>query len=198
MGQELACKMRYQGQSFAGKAHLETDFVLFRGETRLRVAFRDLTGVVASGGDLRLAFGGEEAVLELGAAAAKWADRILHPPSRMDKLGVKAGTTVALVGEFEEEFGEELRLRGAVLMAGRGAAELVFFAAEKTGDLGRVARLTGRVRGALWVVYPKGVAAIREVEVIEAGRAAGLRDSKVAAFSGTRTALRFSRPADKR
>ena len=45
------------------------------------------------------------------------------------------------------------------------------------------------------MVYPKGVTAIREVEVIQAGRHAGLKDTKVAAFSADRTALRFSFPA---
>jgi hypothetical protein len=43
-------------------------------------------------------------------------------------------------------------------------------------------------------VYPKGVAAIREIEVIEAGRAAGLKDIKVASFSSTHTALQFALP----
>jgi hypothetical protein len=46
---------------------------------------------------------------------------------------------------------------------------------------------------ALWVVYPKGVEAIREIEVIEAGRSAGLKHTKVARCSDTHTALRFSR-----
>jgi hypothetical protein len=46
--------------------------------------------------------------------------------------------------------------------------------------------------GALWIVYPKGVSAIREAEVITAGRGAGLKDTKVARFSDTHAALRFS------
>jgi hypothetical protein len=49
-------------------------------------------------------------------------------------------------------------------------------------------------RGALWVVYPKGHAAIREIEVINAGREAGLKDNKVVSFSSTHTALRFALP----
>jgi hypothetical protein len=43
-------------------------------------------------------------------------------------------------------------------------------------------------------VYPKGVKEIREVEVIEAGRAAGLKDIKVCAFSATHTGLKFVFP----
>jgi hypothetical protein len=196
MGQELACNLRYHGQTFAGKAYLETDFVLFRGETRLRVPFRDLTRVDASEGVLRLTFGESEAALELGAAAAKWADKILHPPSRLDKLGVKAGVTVAIVGALDDDFMAELRTGRATIVEGKSAVELLLFATGSARDLSRIPKLIGRLvpRGALWVVYPKGVQSIREIEVIQAGRAAGLKDTKVASFSATHTALRFSAP----
>ena len=53
-------------------------------------------------------------------------------------------------------------------------------------------------KGALWVVYPKGVQIIREIEVIDAGRAAGLKDTKVVAFSPTHPALRFVIPVAAR
>src|SRR4051794_29897376 len=136
MGQELACRMRYGKRSLAGKADLETDYVLFRGEERVKVAFKDLTSVKAADGVLRLEFAGGPAELELGKAAAKWAEKILHPPSRLDKLGVKAGSAVRLVGDFEAEFVAELRARGAV-EAGRDAG-IVFYAGARRGDLGGV------------------------------------------------------------
>lgn len=194
MGQELECTLHYQGRAFAGKAYLETDFLLFRGETRLRVAFRDLTRVEAADGVLRLAFGGAEAALDLGAAAARWAGKIRHPPSRLDKLGVKPGLAVALAGSFDDHFLSELRAREAAIVEDRARADLLFFAAAAVRDLARIPKLMARLQpgGALWVVYPKGVEAIREVEVIQAGRAAGLKDTKVASFSTALTALRFS------
>src|SRR5262249_30055808 len=108
MGQERECRMHYRGRAFSGKAYLATDFVLFRGDERGKIAFRAMTSVTAESGVLRLQFGDAEASFDLGAAAAKWADKILHPPSRVDKLGVKAGTAVALIGEFEDDFLEEL------------------------------------------------------------------------------------------
>ena len=101
MGQELECRMRYREAVAGGKAYLETDYLLFRGDERVKVAFKDLTSVKAADGVLRLEFAGGPAELELGKAAEKWAEKILHPPSRLDKLGVKAGSTVRLVGEFE-------------------------------------------------------------------------------------------------
>jgi hypothetical protein len=75
-------------------------------------------------------------------------------------------------------------------------ADLVFYNASKTADLARVRRLAGGLKpnGALWVVYPKGVAEVRELDVLMAGREAGLKDTKVASFSATHTALRFVIP----
>jgi hypothetical protein len=56
MGQEIECKIRYQEQSLAGKAYLETDHLLFRGGERLKVLFKDMTKVEAEGGILKLEF----------------------------------------------------------------------------------------------------------------------------------------------
>src|SRR5688500_155597 len=104
MGQGLECTMRYQRRRIAGKAYQETDYLLFRGDERLKVSLKDLTSVKAAAGILKLEFDGGPAELELGKAAEKWADRILHPPTRADKLGIKSGITVRLAGNFDPEF----------------------------------------------------------------------------------------------
>ena len=205
MGQERECRMRHGGRVIQGKAMLETDHLLFRGDepgregaTRVKILLRELTGVKASGGALRLVWNGSSAEFELGAAAEKWAEKILHPPSRLDKLGVKAGVTVRVDGRFEAGFLGELEAGGAV--TARGAADLVFLAASGRTDLARIRALARKLQpaGGLWVVYPKGVDAIREIDVIEAGRAAGLKDTKVASFSSTHTGLRFTIPVAAR
>jgi len=198
MGQEKECTMRRGGRALAGKALLETDHLLFRGAERWKISFRDLTGVAAAGGVLRLDWGGGSAELELGAAAEKWAQKILHPPSRLDKLGVKAGVPVRLEGTFEAGFAGELKAAGAVA-AGK-MADLIFLAASRTADLARIAGLVRKLQpaGGLWVIYPKGVEAIREIDVIEAGRAAGLKDTKAVSFSSTHTGLRFTIPVAAR
>jgi len=198
MGQEQECKVRLGRRTLAGKALLEADHVLFRGEERLKVRFQDLKGVRAAEGVLKLEFEGGPAEFELGKAADKWAHKILHPPSRLDKLGVKAGVTFRLAGEFGEDFQRELRESGAV--AARAKPDLLFFAADAARELNQAGKLAKSLKpdGALWVVYPKGVAAIREIEVLEAGRAAGLKDVKVAGFSATHTALKFVTPVERR
>ncbi|HEY2016436.1 MAG TPA: hypothetical protein VGH38_23185 [Bryobacteraceae bacterium] len=200
MGQELECTMRFRERSLAGKAQLETDFLLFRGAERLKVLFQDLTGVAATGGILKLEFPGGPAEFDLGRAAEKWAEKILHPPSRLDKLGVKPGVRVRLIGEFDPDFLRELADRKAELQSGRAKVDLTFFAAHAARDLDRVAKIAAGIKtdGALWIVYPKGVAAIREVQVIQAGRDAGFKDVKVASFSASHTALKFVVPLASR
>jgi hypothetical protein len=47
---------------------------------------------------------------------------------------------------------------------------------------------------ALWVIRPKGMAAISESEVMAAGKKAGLVDVKVVSFSDTHTAEKFVIP----
>src|SRR5205807_9930433 len=130
--------------------------------------------------------------------AEKWADKILHPPTRASKLGIKTGLTVRVSGEFADDFVAELK--ALEKCAPRAKADLVFLVAPDRKALAEIAKLSTALQpaGALWVVYPKGVAEIREVEVIEAGRTAGLKDVKVASFSPTHTALKFVIPVNAR
>jgi hypothetical protein len=196
MGQELECKARIQRRAvMQGKAHLETDYVLFRGPERFKVTFGELTSVKARGGVLKLEFAGGPAELELGDAAEKWARKILNPPSLMDKLGVKPDLAVRLIGkfdEFEPGFAGEIAERQAVAIA-KGKCDLVFLAAAKPAELDRIQKLKADLKpgGALWVIYPKGVPQIKEIQVIQAGRAAAMKDIKVTRFSATHTALKF-------
>ena len=196
MGQELSCRMQYQRRSLAGKAYLETDHILFRGDERVKISLKDLKAVTAKSGILTLEFAGGPAALELGGAAEKWAQKILHPPTRANKLGVKPGLAVRLQGKFDSDFLEELSDTQIV----KAKADLIFFLADDREALDRIPKLQLALKpaGALWVVYPKGVPAIREVEVIQSGRAAGLKDVKVVSFSPTHTALKFVIPVAQR
>jgi len=194
MGQEIECRIRYREQALAGKAYLETDHVLFRGTERFKVLFRDMKSARAEGGVLRLEFDGGPAELELGEAAEKWAQKILNPPTRLQKLGVKPGMTVRLAGKFDEDFLADLK--NSRVETGGGMADLIFLAADKKSKLRHIRQLALALNpeGALWVVYPKGVEAIRETDVIRAGRNEGLKDIKVASFSMMLTGLKFVIP----
>ena len=120
----------------------------------------------------------------------------------IDKLGVKAGQRVAVLGVESAEFLKELSARVPEYSRGKRVADadLIFFSAEARGDLVRLAALGRSIakNGAVWVVYPKGQTHIRETDVIQAGKQAGLTDNKVCSFSPTHTALRFVVPVAKR
>ena len=119
MGKELVCTVRYGGQESEGKALLETSEVLFRGEFRLKIAFREMKSVRAVNGELRIRFPDGRADFVLGAQAEKWAHKILHPKTVIEKLGVMKGQTVFSVGIAEAGFLKQLKERAGKLGTGK-------------------------------------------------------------------------------
>jgi hypothetical protein len=201
MGNELKCEATFGKQKSAGKALLETSELIFRGDFRLKIPFRSMKAVKAADGELHVRFPEGIASFALGPQAEKWAQKILHPKTRIEKLGVKPGAKISLIGEFDAEFLGELKALGkAGAKDGAAAAETVFVAADSRKDLPRVAKIAKAMKGAagLWIVYPKGQKAITEMDVIGAGRKAGLKDVKVVGFSATHTALKFVIPVAER
>jgi hypothetical protein len=146
MGQEVACTMTYRRRKLAGKAYLESGHVMFRGDERLKIALKDLTGVTAADGVLKLEFDGRPAELELGKAAGKWRDKILHLPSRADKLGIKPGLTAGLVGELDGGLLDELRGGQVEIAKRRSKVDLLFYGAGNTADLAHVSNLTDSLK----------------------------------------------------
>jgi hypothetical protein len=201
MGEEARCIVRFRDARSEGKALLETDELIFRGDFRIAVPLKGITALDASDGELRVEFEDGEATFELGPKAERWAERIRNPKSLLDKLGVKPQSSVAVVGLEDGEFRTLLEERvGGYATAPEPESDLIFLGAESTGDLGRIEPLVQYLRpnGHIWVVAPKGRQDIREADVLEAGRAAGLKDTKVARFSGTHTAHRFTIPLESR
>jgi hypothetical protein len=202
VGNEVKCLVRFGEQESQGKALLETSELLFRGDFRLKIPFSTIKSAKAVDGELRLQTADGLAIFHLGEAAGKWCDKILHPKSRIEKLGVKAGTKVALFGSFEPDFLKEVDALTKSVSKGRVAAdtECIFFAADLKKDLGALAKISKSMKGAaaLWIVYPKGQKQITELDVLAAGRKAGLKDVKVVGFSLTHTALKFVIPLSGR
>jgi hypothetical protein len=202
MGNELKCTVRYGKEKSEGKALLETSEVLFRGNFRLKIPFVSIKSAKAVDGELRLQTADGLAVFEIGAAAEKWCEKILHPKTRIEKLGIKPEAVVSVLGSFDAEFLEELKKIAGTLIKDKVAAgsDAVFFAADSLKELSQVGRVSRSVKGAaaLWIVYPKGQKTITENDVIGAGRKTGLKDVKVVGFSPTHTALKFVIPLDNR
>ena len=199
MGNEAKCVARIDGQKVQGKVLLETGELIFRGaECRVKIAFGEMKGVTAAHGELGIRTKDREFAFAVGAAAEKWREKILHPKTRVEKLGVKPGLSVAVIGDVEKEFAKELKQSKAEVVA--DGAEAVFLFVEGSGDSGNIAKAAKKIKGAagLWVVYPKGKKEITESDVLGAGRKAGLKDVKVVGFSATHTALKFVIPVEKR
>ena len=203
MGNEVKGAVRLADQRHQGKILLETSEIIFRGtDFRLRIPFAELSEVAAADGELRVKTKTGTTILEVGAAAEKWREKILHPKTRAEKLAVKAGTRVLLAGVFDADFVNELKTNKSALVrnGGSGSPEITFLAVEEKSSLAAIAKHAKKTRGAqaLWVVYPKGKKEITEVDVISAGRKTGLKDVKVVGFSATHTALKFVLPMSNR
>ena len=204
MGYDASCTLRIDGTAHKGTAWLEHKDLVFRGPSRLVIPLPSIAQATADGSVLRVEFSGRVAELEIGdAAAAKWAKRITNPPSRLDKLGVKPGMRVGLLGLKDPAFEAELASRDARVVrsaASRTRVDLLFYRAAHREALEQLAVLKDRIEpdGALWVVRPKGRAEITGSETMAAGKRAGLVDVKVVSFSETDTAEKFVIPVAKR
>ena len=119
----------------------------------------------------------------------------------LDKLGVRPGGRVAIVGDVDPDgsFRDQLADRTSDVTVGRPKADtdLVFLAADSHAELADLAALRARIRpaGAIWVVSRKGRAStLRDVDVMAAAKEAGLVDNKVVSFSATHTSIRLVIP----
>ena len=106
--------------------------------------------------------------------------------SRIQKLGVKGGTEVLVLGvEGDCAFMDELREQGAkVRTGGNKPMDMIFALFRHRNDLRRLPSLVPRLRpdGVLWTLRPKGSDDLKESEMMRAGQDAGLVDVKVVAL----------------
>ena len=194
MGKEAQVRAHLEGGEDQGRLLYEPPKLIFRGQDRHVWETANLAGVQAQGTDLVLPDGARFTLGE--KQAATWAHAIQNPPSRLTKLGVKAGMRVAVAGLKDPDFDEELA-RVVRPVAGDNL-DLLIYAADSPSALAALPNLIPRLapKGAIWIVSQKGKAApLKEGDVRGAARTAGLVDTKVCAFSLTLTATRFSRRA---
>ena len=187
MGNEVKCRARFGKQESHGRALLETREIIFRG--------------------LQLRTAEDVATFELGASTAqKWREKILHPKTRIEKLGIKPGMKVSLIGfeNKDEEFLKELESAKALVTPAKDGVQrdcdCILLRTDTKQQLAQVSKIARKMLGAvaLWIIYPKGQKDITEGDVFAAGHKAGLTDIKVVGFSATHTALKFVIPVKKR
>src|SRR5207249_2785405 len=155
MGDEAACTATFKGKTSKGKARLESETLEFRApELRLSIPFKQISKVTAHGGALAVVSSGGTVSLALGAAAEKWAFKIQHPRSRLEKIGIKPGWRVSAVGVDDDAFLAEVDAAVATLSVGRALekSDAIFFGATSADQLSRLAALKRSLTpdGALW------------------------------------------------
>jgi hypothetical protein len=128
----------------------------------------------------------------------------------MEKLGVKAGMRLVVIGVEDPGFvsGLTARFGPPDTKVEDADADIIFYEADRLDDLGRLPELRTAIKpnGAVWVVSPKGKSMlempeaerVRDVDVMAAAREAGLVDTKVVSFSPTHTALKLVIPKAQR
>lgn len=202
MGDTVQSTAWYNGQVSEGKAQLESTELVFRGDFRLKIPLREVSAIAAADGQLQVTFPDGTARFELGPAAEKWAHKIRNPRTLMDKLGVKASSSVAVIAVEDTEFWRQLRERTSHIApdAAAGELDILFLGAETREELAALAPLPNQIKrnGAIWVISPKGRQDFTDRDVMAAGLAVGLVDTKVAAFSQTHTAAKFVIPVARR
>ena len=198
MGREALCVAKSGGKSGEGKALLESDELIFRGEFRVRVPLRDVTRVLSRNGSLTVEWPGGKLALALGKDADKWAQAITNPKSLMDKLGVKPGLEVAIVGRFETGFRTEVMNALGVKPGVKPVpgCDLVFYLLVHENDPARFKELIPAIEpdGGIWAVYPRGRKDLSEDTIRSAARGAGLVDIKIVRVSDTHGAVKLVIP----
>lgn len=133
----------------------------------------------------------------------KFDPAVRYPKPLIDKLGVKPGHRVSVLGlPAAAAFRAQVAERAATLSWGRllKGSDLVFVAITRVADLEQLPRLREAIvpGGAIWPLWPKGRKELREDDVRAAALASGLVDVKVVAFSEVLSALELVIPVSQR
>jgi hypothetical protein len=203
MGLEAECTVRVGRKVSTGKALLEGETLIFRGDFSLSIPFDSIREVAIDGAALVAKTEDQEARFELGPVVAeRWLRLIKEPKGLFEKLEVGPQSRVAVVDVKDSLFMTALRERAAHVAEGRvpEGVPIVFFGAETRDALRKIYLLRARMvpEGVLWVIRPKGSKAIAEADVFEAVKAASLVDTKVVSFSKTHTAHKCVIPVELR
>ena len=202
MGNSTKARLHFEGSTYDGEALLETSELIFRGERRLLVPFAKIESVEARDAMLHVTFDGKSAAFEVGAQAAKWAEKIRNPKSVVQKMGIKAGHVVSVLHLDDDAFVADLEKAGAEVSRERARrnSDAILYGANSRADLDRMTTLKTSLKpdGSLWIIRPKGVKAITEADTMAAGKAAGLVDVKVVRFSETHSAEKYVIPLKSR
>jgi hypothetical protein len=201
MGLEASCEIRVvmsnaraardvaAWRKFKAKCELSGEEIIVRGPEGFRLKLAELLTLEAHSGILAVADSKRQVELVLGKTVAeKWAEKARAPRGRLDKLGIKAKTRVAMIGPVPRDLRDEIMACGAVVVRG-GAVDLVLLAAEEPRDLEQLDTLKEWIApdGGIWIIRRKGSDDLTERQMREAAKNAKLVAIKVAKLSEEHT-----------
>ena len=207
MGLELSGRARFAPkgapeQSGTCKVLLETDALILRGDVRASVPRDAITGVAVRDGTVHIVSKLGTISIVLGNSAEKFAAKLREPPkTRLEKMGIGAGSRVVVTGLSDASFRDEVTAVGATVVRRAGKDEsLIVIGIDAATGLTRIAAAATSLApaGALWVVHPKGATGVKDTDIFAAGKEAGLSYVKVARFSDTHTAEKLVIPKSAR
>lgn len=208
MGYETKCRVRVVQGKVAREADgtvlLETDELIVRGDARVRISRAEIARVARRGGKVVVSSPAATVTLSLGEPAAeRWAKKLAEPPKALiDKLDVKPGAAVWLLGTHDATLVDQLAARTANVSSTRSAKnqDVVFVEVGRAKDFPRLARALDAMTesGAMWVVHPKGPNGVADTAIYARAKELGLTATKVARVSDTLAAEKLVRPRASR
>lgn len=197
MGLELKnCSAVIKDSEHEGHLHVDSNELSFRStDLKWSVKVGPGTNAKSTDGELVVRRGSKSATFRVGLNADKWVDKILHPPSRGKKLGLKAGTRYWMSGEFESTFHDELRGHGLGEARSTKSCDVAFVLMHTSADLKMFDKIVKASEPGthLWAVYPKGKEGVGQTEVIARAREHGMGPGKGIAFDDVYSAMRFTK-----
>lgn len=208
MGYETKCRVRVVEPAGMRQADatvlLETDELVVRGEARIRIKRADIQRVTRRGGTVTVTSSSATLTLSLGEpAAARWEKKIAEPPKQLiDKLDVKPGASVVLVGKHDDALVSQLEQRTTNISRAANARnrDVAFIEVSSLRDFDRIERATSAITdsGAIWVIHPKGPTGVADTAIFAKAKELGLAYTKVARVSEQLTAEKLVRPVATR
>jgi hypothetical protein len=183
---------------------LETDEFVVRGDARVRIKRSDIQRITRRAGVVTVTGPTAVVTLTLGEPAAqRWQIKLGEPPKQLiDKLDVKPGAAVWLIGTHDATLRSQLARRTENVSLGSTAKnrDVVFVEVRDDADLVRIKRANAAIadHGAIWIIHPKGPNGVADTTIFGEAKALGLTYTKVARVSETLTAQKLVRPVASR
>lgn len=178
--------------------------LVVRGDARIRIKRDEIERVARREGKVTVTSPRATLTLVLGEpAAARWEKKIAEPPKQLiDKLDVKPGASVALIGNHDDALVAQLGQRTTNVSRAANAKnrDVAFVEVSSVRDFDRIERASSAINdsGAIWVVHPKGPNGVADTAIFAKAKELGLAYTKVARVSEQLTAEKLVRPVATR